>query len=88
MAVGRLKANGSILVATLALSMTCTESALNAVLVDVHRMIRVLFVRLGHGTRGIGFGLAGVSRSEEHTSELNSRDSISYAVFCLKKKKY
>eukprot|EP01024_Parvocaulis_polyphysoides_P034721 TRINITY_DN3074_c0_g3_i1.p1 TRINITY_DN3074_c0_g3~~TRINITY_DN3074_c0_g3_i1.p1 ORF type:complete len:378 (-),score=88.54 TRINITY_DN3074_c0_g3_i1:6-1112(-) len=26
-------------------------------------------------------------RSEEHTSELQSRDSISYAVFCLKKKK-
>ena len=25
-------------------------------------------------------------RSEEHTSELQSRDSISYAVFCLKKK--
>ena len=25
------------------------------------------------------------SRSEEHTSELQSRDSISYAVFCLKK---
>ena len=28
-----------------------------------------------------------LSRSEEHTSELQSRDSISYAVFCLKKKK-
>eukprot|EP01024_Parvocaulis_polyphysoides_P023584 TRINITY_DN2176_c1_g1_i9.p3 TRINITY_DN2176_c1_g1~~TRINITY_DN2176_c1_g1_i9.p3 ORF type:complete len:131 (+),score=10.62 TRINITY_DN2176_c1_g1_i9:650-1042(+) len=26
-------------------------------------------------------------RTEEHTSELQSRDSISYAVFCLKKKK-
>ena len=26
------------------------------------------------------------TRSEEHTSELQSRDSISYAVFCLKKK--
>ena len=26
-----------------------------------------------------------VSRSEEHTSELQSRLSISYAVFCLKK---
>ena len=25
-------------------------------------------------------------RSEEHTSELQSRKSISYAVFCLKKK--
>src|SRR5213082_3875462 len=26
-------------------------------------------------------------RSEEHTSELQSHDTISYAVFCLKKKK-
>ena len=25
-------------------------------------------------------------RSEEHTSELQSRETISYAVFCLKKK--
>src|ERR1043165_783638 len=29
---------------------------------------------------------AGVARSEEHTSELQSRGLISYAVFCLKKK--
>src|ERR1043165_10178004 len=28
----------------------------------------------------------GVARSEEHTSELQSRGLISYAVFCLKKK--
>src|ERR1043166_10027660 len=27
-------------------------------------------------------------RSEEHTSELQSRFGISYAVFCLKKKKH
>src|SRR3546814_13307098 len=33
-------------------------------------------------------GLApGYSRSEEHTSELQSLMRISYAVFCLKKKK-
>src|SRR3546814_2140408 len=31
--------------------------------------------------------LAPVSRSEEHTSELQSLMRISYAVFCLKKKK-
>src|SRR3546814_7623158 len=29
-----------------------------------------------------------VARSEEHTSELQSLMRISYAVFCLKKKKY
>src|SRR3546814_2311934 len=32
-------------------------------------------------------GKFGVSRSEEHTSELQSLMRISYAVFCLKKKK-
>src|SRR3546814_2637402 len=31
--------------------------------------------------------LLGVARSEEHTSELQSLMRISYAVFCLKKKK-
>src|SRR3546814_4446951 len=33
------------------------------------------------------FGLPGTNRSEEHTSELQSLMRISYAVFCLKKKK-
>src|SRR3546814_1916159 len=32
-------------------------------------------------------GTVGVRRSEEHTSELQSLMRISYAVFCLKKKK-
>jgi len=32
------------------------------------------------------FGIAKNVRSEEHTSELQSRETISYAVFCLKKK--
>src|SRR3546814_3596661 len=32
--------------------------------------------------------LAGHTRSEEHTSELQSLMRISYAVFCLKKKKH
>src|SRR3546814_6102071 len=36
--------------------------------------------------RSYGFLLFGV-RSEEHTSELQSLMRISYAVFCLKKKK-
>src|SRR3546814_10735564 len=31
---------------------------------------------------------AGLLRSEEHTSELQSLMRISYAVFCLKKKKH
>src|SRR3546814_7412366 len=32
-------------------------------------------------------GVLGAQRSEEHTSELQSLMRISYAVFCLKKKK-
>src|SRR3546814_1849964 len=36
----------------------------------------------------IGTALLRQYRSEEHTSELQSLMRISYAVFCLKKKKY
>src|SRR3546814_11034947 len=36
---------------------------------------------------GNGGALVGKGRSEEHTSELQSLMRISYAVFCLKKKK-
>ena len=43
----------------------------------------------GAGQLGLEKGLAGLvvagARSEEHTSELQSHVSISYAVFCLKK---
>src|SRR3546814_10790467 len=37
---------------------------------------------------GWGAGGSGRRRSEEHTSELQSLMRISYAVFCLKKKKH
>src|SRR3546814_10157266 len=36
---------------------------------------------------GVAFLLGAALRSEEHTSELQSLMRISYAVFCLKKKK-
>src|SRR3546814_1363265 len=36
----------------------------------------------------ICLGFAAYTRSEEHTSELQSLMRISYAVFCLKKKNY
>src|SRR3546814_3372935 len=39
------------------------------------------------GAQGDAGGLGGMVRSEEHTSELQSLMRISYAVFCLKKKK-
>src|SRR3546814_2782515 len=39
------------------------------------------------GGKGLkAFDQAGLKRSEEHTSELQSLMRISYAVFCLKKK--
>src|SRR3546814_7189065 len=44
---------------------------------------RAQMLDLLHETEGAGAG----DRSEEHTSELQSLMRISYAVFCLKKKK-
>src|SRR5919206_2075870 len=43
--------------------------------------------RAGHLAGRLRRCRSGPSRSEEHTSELQSRETISYAVFCLKKKK-
>src|SRR3546814_1389959 len=43
-------------------------------------------VRLGFGTNNVDH-CTRLCRSEEHTSELQSLMRISYAVFCLKKKK-
>src|SRR3546814_5940077 len=40
------------------------------------------------GGAGIGRCVSTSRRSEEHTSELQSLMRISYAVFCLKKKKH
>src|SRR5213076_3627477 len=45
----------------------------------------VLLRQLAHA--GAGGHLDQPLRSEEHTSELQSLPTISYAVFCLKKKK-
>src|SRR3546814_20128581 len=46
-----------------------------------------LFRRLFWLLVGAAQGLGASFRSEEHTSELQSLMRISYAVFCLKKKK-
>src|SRR3546814_10518419 len=49
---------------------------------------QVLAVQLALGYRPFGIAVQGRhARSEEHTSELQSLMRISYAVFCLKKKK-
>src|SRR3546814_2852031 len=44
-------------------------------------------ITLAPGVATAFVGDAGFQRSEEHTSELQSLMRISYAVFCLKKKK-
>src|SRR3546814_10752970 len=58
-----------------------TGLRLKSVLDDSTREIDVhgFFVAIGHTPN---------TRSEEHTSELQSLMRISYAVFCLKKKKH
>src|SRR3546814_5729229 len=48
--------------------------------------LRELVGRLAPAATGVLLAAA-VMRSEEHTSELQSLMRISYAVFCLKKKK-
>src|SRR3546814_9451630 len=53
--------------------------------VGVEQLLRHFVERLE--LRALGRGVI-ADRSEEHTSELQSLMRISYAVFCLKKKKY
>src|SRR3546814_2589819 len=53
----------------------------------VERDEHVLVARQVGLQAGRGVDLPGQLRSEEHTSELQSLMRISYAVFCLKKKK-
>src|ERR1051326_9330320 len=58
--------------------------------VDRDRMIRIMEdpkALLEEMDRAGVWRVGLVNRSEEHTSELQSHSFISYAVFCLKKKK-
>src|SRR3546814_2511400 len=50
-------------------------------------VVRFARRRLGHHSAAVALYDQAILRSEEHTSELQSLMRISYAVFCLKKKK-
>src|SRR3546814_8603796 len=54
-----------------------------ALVLDVAEVIKLLQIMIMRA-----FPRMFVGRSEEHTSELQSLMRISYAVFCLNKKKY
>src|SRR3546814_9909220 len=58
-----------------------------------HQQVEPFFLQVGghsktHSAQADKSDFFHVDRSEEHTSELQSLMRISYAVFCLKKKKY
>src|SRR3546814_1348488 len=61
------------------LSHSCSTSSRDHSRASTYYVFRLLLYYAQHKTR---------QRSEEHTSELQSLMRISYAVFCLKKKKH
>src|SRR3546814_5131668 len=56
-------------------------------ILNAHRPDLPAFHQNGKAVTRHELGIASQRRSEEHTSELQSLMRISYAVFCLKKKK-
>src|SRR3546814_8861584 len=83
---GRLIATGGRVLNVTALGRTVAEAKAKA-----YRAIDAIDWRQGFCRRDIGWREiareGATRRSEEHTSELQSLMRISYAVFCLKKKK-
>src|SRR3546814_5729883 len=59
------------------------QNTVNAAMTKALAMVRTLGLEVETG----GYNTFQDTRSEEHTSELQSLMRISYAVFCLKKKK-
>src|SRR3546814_5657263 len=56
-------------------------------LVLVQLLLAILLLDLPLDGQAVAVPAGDIGRSEEHTSELQSLMRISYAVFCLKKKK-
>ena len=65
----------------------CHEIKLRKSEVDHDQVIQTIYFGGGTPTMLSVEELSAIIRSEEHTSELQSPVPISYAVFCLKKKK-
>src|SRR3546814_10255302 len=71
---------------------TATAEAMRAMGADIHRDAQGVWHIAGVGVGGLmqpeqALDMGNSGRSEEHTSELQSLMRISYAVFCLQKKK-
>src|SRR3546814_10059631 len=72
---------------------TCRIGVVHRIVCDISVEVDLILISDGIGLeeapqcRRVNAGLVVVERSEEHTSELQSLMRISYAVFCLKKKK-
>src|SRR3546814_3534605 len=78
---------GSVIIQILLLDMVFSvDSILTAVGMTDHLPVMVIAVVVAVGVMLLAADP--LARSEEHTSELQSLMRISYAVFCLKKKKY
>src|SRR3546814_10697721 len=76
----RLDADGAAAVVIGDAAHVAPVHGIESAFVDVHAAQRTVRLHRGHG-------FDAVARSEKHTSELQSLMRISYAVFCLKKKK-
>src|SRR3546814_9950190 len=66
----------------------CRSLALEAGTRGARSILRLIARCIDRSTCARRQSGAGTARSEEHTSELQSLMRISYAVFCLKKKKH
>src|SRR3546814_5693190 len=67
---------------------SCSEKCLHFILeIDDRRLLRPSQLHKAGAFALMAPAPEGIGRSEEHTSELQSLMRISYAVFCLNKKK-